>query len=208
MAKANVRSEQRIYIEFPTETDHAHHLMGEGSSLSQPVDDRIIRQIEKLVNEGVKGTHEMRTHLTVYIKNEILAEDEIQPSPSNHNVAEKVIQWKASSPEDFIYFQPCGDVSSATTDGEDHTTEQDPSTLLFVHQSAWQHRLLKRYSNMCLLDATYKTTHYALPLFFLVVHTNGDYQDDASVAKLSQFSIRGWKSNMEHLPPAGLFKAY
>ena len=91
-------------------------------------------------------------------------------------MAEKVIQWKASSPEDFIYFQPCGDVSSATTDGEDHTTEQDPSTLLFVHQSAWQRRLLKRYGNICLLDATYKTTRYALPLFFLVVRTNGDYQ--------------------------------
>ena len=74
------------------------------------------------------------------------------------NVAEKVIQWKASSPEDFIYFQPYGDVSSATTDGEDHTKEQDPSTLLFVHQSTWQCRLLKRYGNMCLLDATYKTT--------------------------------------------------
>ncbi|PFX29747.1 hypothetical protein AWC38_SpisGene5459 [Stylophora pistillata] len=133
MAKGNERSKQRIYIEFPTETDHAHRLMGEGSSLSQPVDDRIIRQIEKLVNVGVKDIHEMWTHLTVYVKNEILAKDEIQPSPSNQNVAEKVIQWKASSPEDFIYFQPCGDVSSTTTDGEDHTTEQDPSTLLFVH---------------------------------------------------------------------------
>lgn len=52
------------------------------------------------------------------------------------NVAGKVIHWKASSPEDFIYFQPYGDVSSATTDGEDHTKEQDPSTLLLVHQSA------------------------------------------------------------------------
>lgn len=91
-------------------------------------------------------------------------------------MAEKVIQWKASSPEDFIYFQPYGDVSLATTDGEDHTKEEDPSTLLFIHQSTWQHRPLKRYGNMCLLDATYKTTRYALPLFFLVVLTNVDYQ--------------------------------
>ena len=29
---------------------------------------------------------------------------------------------------------------------------------------------------MCLLDATYKTTRYALPLFFLVIKTNVDYQ--------------------------------
>ena len=28
----------------------------------------------------------------------------------------------------------------------------------------------------CLLDATYKTTRYALPLFLLVIKTNIDYQ--------------------------------
>lgn len=29
MAKGNVTSERRIYIEFPTQKDHAHHLIGE-----------------------------------------------------------------------------------------------------------------------------------------------------------------------------------
>ena len=49
--------------------------------------------------------------------------------------------------------------------------------LLFVHQTAWQKRLLRLYGNdICLLDATYKTTRYALPLFFLAVKTNVDYQ--------------------------------
>ena len=34
-----------------------------------------------------------------------------------------------------------------------------------------------RYGNeLSFLGATYKTTHYALPLFFLVVKTNVDYQ--------------------------------
>ena len=38
-------------------------------------------------------------------------------------------------------------------------------------------RLLQRYENeMCLLDETYKTTRLALPLIFLVVKTNVDYQ--------------------------------
>lgn len=38
-------------------------------------------------------------------------------------------------------------------------------------------RLLLKYGNeITLLDATYKTTRYALPLFFLVVKTNVDYQ--------------------------------
>ena len=47
---------------------------------------------------------------------------------------------------------------------------------MFVYQSNHMARLLRRYGNeMCLLDATYKTTRYALPLFFLVVKTNVDY---------------------------------
>ena len=38
-------------------------------------------------------------------------------------------------------------------------------------------RLLRTYGNeICLLDATYKTTRYALPLFFMVVKTNVDYE--------------------------------
>ena len=50
-------------------------------------------------------------------------------------------------------------------------------SLMFVYQTDWMKRLLLRYGNeMCLLDATYKTTRYALPLFFVVVKTNVDYQ--------------------------------
>ena len=49
--------------------------------------------------------------------------------------------------------------------------------LLYVHQTSWQKRLLSQYGNdICLLDATYKTTRYSLPLFFLAVKTNVDYQ--------------------------------
>ena len=49
--------------------------------------------------------------------------------------------------------------------------------LLFVHQTAFQQGLLQKYgSSICLLDATYKTTKYAIPLFFVAVKTNVDYQ--------------------------------
>ena len=41
--------------------------------------------------------------------------------------------------------------------------------------------LIKRYVNeMILVDATYKTTRYTLPLMFIVVKTNVDYQTVAS----------------------------
>lgn len=46
-----------------------------------------------------------------------------------------------------------------------------------MHQIAWQKRLLSLYGNdTCLFDATYKTTRYALPVFFLAVKTNVDYE--------------------------------
>ena len=55
--------------------------------------------------------------------------------------------------------------------------------LLLVHQTDSQKHLLKRYGNhICLLDATYKTTKYAIPLFFLALKTNVDYQVVGSFA--------------------------
>ena len=54
-------------------------------------------------------------------------------------------------------------------------TETTP--FLFVYQNGWQKRLFGRYGNeLTLLDATYRMTRYALPLFFLVVRTNMYYQ--------------------------------
>ena len=55
--------------------------------------------------------------------------------------------------------------------------------LLFVHQTKQQRRLLNRYGNtLCLLDATYKTTRHAIPLFFVVTKSNVDYQIVGSFA--------------------------
>ena len=55
------------------------------------------------------------------------------------------------------------------------------NSLLFVYQSKWQMDLIKRYGNeMVLVDAAYKTTRYALLLFFMIVKTNVDYQIEAS----------------------------
>lgn len=110
-------------------------LLLQGSGLSQPVDDRIIRKIDQLVNEGVKDTHEMRRHLNVHVKNEILSKDDIHPPLSNRrfypklsdirshmyrasikhrfskidqeNVAEKVLQWKTSSPNECASIPEC-----------------------------------------------------------------------------------------------------
>ena len=49
--------------------------------------------------------------------------------------------------------------------------------MMFVYQSKEMKNMYQRYGNhMILLDATYKTTKYALPLFFVVVQTNVNFQ--------------------------------
>ena len=51
------------------------------------------------------------------------------------------------------------------------------SHMLYVHQEKWQRDLMRKYgSNICLMDATYKTTKYDIPLFFICVLTNNGYE--------------------------------
>ena len=48
--------------------------------------------------------------------------------------------------------------------------------LLFVYQSPNMQRLWQRYaSSLIMLDPTYRTTKYALPLFFMVVKADVNY---------------------------------
>ena len=73
------------------------------------------------------------------------------------------------------------DVNSAIEndlDSDDIRMEKTESaSLLFVYQTGWQKRLFARYGNeLVLLNATYRTTRYALPLFFSVRKTNINYQ--------------------------------
>lgn len=67
------------------------------------------------------------------------------------------------------------DDDSAESESEDD--EDLKNKMIFVYQSATMKRMYQRYApHMVLLDATYKTTRYALPLFFLVVQTNVNFQ--------------------------------
>ena len=77
------------------------------------------------------------------------------------------------------------DVNSTIENDLDSDDEKDDirmektesASLLFVYQIGWQKRIFALYGNeLVLLDATYRTTRYALPLFFSVVKTNINYQ--------------------------------
>ena len=98
------------------------------------------------------------------------------------NAVKKVEQWKMLSPEAHFLFRPYhGEVEQPNEDEEDLQNEEDLQehskiTLLWVHQEVWQQQLMAKYGNtIALMDATYKTTRYELPLFFISVRTNSGY---------------------------------
>ena len=80
---------------------------------------------------------------------------------------------------------------------------------LFVHQSANQKGILeKHWHEIYLLDATYKTTKYSIPLFFLAVKTNVDYQiagsfpvQDETTDAISEAVaiLKSWNNNWKSL---------
>ncbi|XP_055954724.1 uncharacterized protein LOC126809776, partial [Patella vulgata] len=85
------------------------------------------------------------------------------------NFLEKVKEWELETTDRFL-FRP------STTKVENGLSKKEGgNTLLYCHQTDWQRRLLGRYGQIVLLDATYKTMKYALPLFFLCVKTNHSY---------------------------------
>ena len=64
--------------------------------------------------------------------------------------------------------------SNDSTDVKKHETAKQ--SILWIHQEEWQQELLSKYGNtISMMDATYKTTKYDLPLFFITVRTNSGY---------------------------------
>lgn len=163
--------------------------------MKAPIDDRVLQHINYLVDERVFNVGEMKRHVRLFVKN--LFGDRILPLSFNRrffpsrsdlrNVIyrqrqrklsglldqEQVLQLVRKLSVDQIesvwFYRP----SSTPSEGD---SANDSQSLLLVFQLAWQRRLLLRYGQeMVFLDATYRTTRYAVPLFFLCVHTNSGY---------------------------------
>ncbi|EDO30694.1 predicted protein [Nematostella vectensis] len=185
----------RYFIKLPDAEDHENHVMGEAVRIRETVDDRIVKKMEKLSGQGVRKCEEMNRHLESFVINDLF-KGRRQPAktmrrfyPTNKDIANAILRektrqchskadqenlehlvrkWKEKSPDDFFHYRRFQ---------EDTSKEGTAQNILFVFQSKDQQRLLRRYGNqMCLIDATYRTTRYALPLFFLCVRINVSYQ--------------------------------
>ena len=86
----------------------------------------------------------------------------------------KIEDWQTKSPKSNFFYRTRDAVINEKDEPRPRTPEE---TFLFVHQEPWQQRMLETYgSELALIDATYKTTRYAVPLFFVCVHTNVGYK--------------------------------
>ena len=174
----------------------AIHVSIQAGGIHQRIDDRLISEIQDLVSEGARSVREVRRHLKIFVEQKLYREKKVPPKT-------KVEVWKEKSPDDNFVFRPYAEFDQCgTDDNNDSSKEEDEDDadadeivkttakgLLFVHQTKYQQRLMKRYGNeITLLDATYKTTKYSLPLFFVVIKTNVDYQIVASFVIQSETS--------------------
>ena len=192
---SKVLATNKYFVSLPTcEAHHDTHPTGTSVAFAQKVHPLLIQKIHELVLAGVSESIEMKHHLKHYALH-CLSEDG-PPDPNNHsyyptlgdirnhinpaqktlklslvdqeNVSMKVTEYHKLSPETKIHF-----IQFTKSDENENGTE-----LLWVHQDQllWQQDLLIKYGNtVTMIDATYKTTKYDLPLFFITVHTNTGY---------------------------------
>ena len=131
------------------------------------------------------------------------------------NLQKLISVWQTERPSDLWFYRPSvTEYHERNEDGIDENpkrlAQEDKQSLLIVYQSAWQQRLLKRYGNeMVFLDATYRTTCYDVPLFFLCVHTNVGYSivatlvmENENSASLSEALLKLHEMNPEWYPKA------
>ena len=178
----------------------------QAADLKVGIDDRVRKLVADMVDEGVYSVSEMQRHVCHLVKSLFanaplpkLTNRRFYPSRTDlaglmyrcrratlqgmmdqEVLTAQVDAYAKERPGDFWFFRS--------------SSGDDTQTLLLIHQNEWQQRLLARYGQeLTFLDATYRTTRYAIPLFFLCVHTNDGYivvaiivvekEDSASLAE-------------------------
>ncbi|XP_053392117.1 uncharacterized protein LOC123539246, partial [Mercenaria mercenaria] len=179
---ASTQQDFQVYLKI--QDNHEGHMVGEFSGYGLTLHTEVRQKIQSLVDDGVTnvgeiGRHleretdapvtnrrfrptsrDIRSHVTHALKRKCFSDDD------QKNLIAMVNQWKLDKPEDSIFFRPAG---------QDKDTDVNTS-LLFIHQTEFQRCLLRRYGQqMVVIDSTYKSTKYDVPLFIICVDTNVGY---------------------------------
>lgn len=179
-----------------------HPTCGE-AGFAQRVHHKVAEKIHELVTEGVTNVREIKRDLKRYVNRELCSDVSSRPDETNrayyptlvdirnhvfsaqkalelskfdqNNLKLKVEEWEKEKPSSKFFFRPFEEDGANSEKLVQHE-EAPAQNLLYIHQEKWQRNLLQRYGNtMVLMDATYKTTKYELPLFLVTVKTNVGY---------------------------------
>lgn len=156
----------------------------QAADLKVAINEKVVSHVNHLVGEGVCNVGEVKRHIRLFVQD--LFRGKQQPSatnrrffPSRADVAKLVFRQRKRLAQGLLDEQLLAVKAEEWRRGNTlivlrHANEG--AKFLMLYQAEWQKRLLLRYGNdMVLLDATYKTTQYALPLFFMCVKTNVGY---------------------------------
>ena len=199
-----IRKSTRFYLKIPLNCVHQRHPVGTASTIGQYVDNRVVKKIYDFVKQNITNVTEVKRWLDHFLENDLFRDVPKTQLPKKTNrryypsrqdlrnhigraisafkycdddqesLAKKIDEWKTKDPTSKFFYR-----MREETAERNNETKRKPGekTFLFVHQEQWQQRLLQRYGDeLVLMDATYKTTKYAMPLFFICVHTNIGYK--------------------------------
>ncbi|XP_065216440.1 uncharacterized protein LOC135842756 [Planococcus citri] len=176
-----LEGKERYYCTFSLPSNHNHPIMT--AYLNQKLDPSIQEEIKKLVENGITNTYFVKAALKKFVSempngnsiprmskafypsikiiSNYIAKFTLENRVSNIDqvaLQSKVNKWEKNK-SCSIFYRP-------------HDTEND---FLLCYQTTWQKQLLKTFGGITLLDATYKTVKYALPMFCIAVKTNVNY---------------------------------
>lgn len=171
-----------FYITVSKPTMHSHPVWT--NFLNQPLDKELREKIGEYVSQGITNIRTIKVLLTTYVQQNIansISIDSRAYFPKKrtiYNYVMKFIYQTKQSQVDQVALERKINVWKNSIGGNFFFRpycEEKSENFLFCYQNEWQRKLLMRYQTVVLLDATYKTTRYALPLFQIVVKTNVNY---------------------------------
>nr|XP_054749474.1 uncharacterized protein LOC129254952 [Lytechinus pictus] len=185
IAKGAVRGERRIYIYFPSDSEHkGHELRSQVCSSKQHVDERVLCLIDHLVEEGMTNADEISQQIRLSIQD-----------AADTGIDSTHVHSRLSCPDDadiryhveaamvihtYSKLQPKDledHIAQLRLNHEDHNIffrmQSFKDSLLLVHQTREQQQIIANYpTGKYFLDSTCKTTQGSFPLILISVQAD------------------------------------
>ena len=129
---------------------------------------------EEWTKSGRAGRYFFRPYIKESTTNHVSSVTNLECMKSTESCS---VSNVSKTEQSSLSVQTLQDQVTPTDSSPPDSNAQFSQTLLWIQQEEWQQNLMVRYGNtMSLIDATYKTTKYDLPLFFVTVRTNVGYK--------------------------------